>query len=196
MWISPEIEVLKFNIDGAVSGGFGLGLAGIGGVSRNYASKTLSYFSKNVGVIDVPTAILLAIKEASILFKSSKWTQSHRLFVECDSNNAVYWIKNIHLSPAPFKGIIEGIMATFEGLDRQVSLVSREQNTLADNVAKKKQIGCCILGVGSMPLLLHALPALSFASGFESFEGYACTHCFDGTNWRRAYWGFVVALVS
>ncbi|KAK9002057.1 hypothetical protein V6N11_024746 [Hibiscus sabdariffa] len=106
-WMPLEVEDLKFNVDGAVSGSFGL------------------------------AAELLAIKEAGILFKSLKWARSHRLLVECDSNNIVHWIKNAHLSPASFRGIINSILDTFEGLVWQVFLISREQNSLADNLAKK-----------------------------------------------------------
>ncbi|KAK9011756.1 hypothetical protein V6N11_039838 [Hibiscus sabdariffa] len=134
-WISLELEVLKFNIDGVVSGSFGP--AGIGGVLKNHEGKMLCYFSKNVGIIDALTAKLLAIKETGILFKSSKRVQSHRLLVEYDSNNVVHYIKNAHLSPVSFRGIIDNILAMFEGLDWQVFLISREQNTLADNLAKK-----------------------------------------------------------
>ncbi|KAK9006331.1 hypothetical protein V6N11_035372 [Hibiscus sabdariffa] len=124
LWCPPEVEALKFNIDDAVSGSFGP--ACIRGVLRNHKGKMLCYFSKNVGVVDAPTEELLVIKEAGILFKSSKWARSHRLFVECDSNNVVHWIKNAHFSPIEFRGIIDSILATFEGLDWQVFLISIE----------------------------------------------------------------------
>ncbi|KAK8984755.1 hypothetical protein V6N11_020070 [Hibiscus sabdariffa] len=136
LWFPPEAEALKFDIDGAVSGSFGP--AGIGGVLRNHEGKMLCYFSKNVGVIDAPTAELLVIKEAGILFKSSKWARSHHLFVECDSNNVVHWIRMLIFLQLRLEESSSAFWPRVEGLDWQVFLIARVQNTLAaDNLAKK-----------------------------------------------------------
>ncbi|KAL4281145.1 hypothetical protein GQ457_03G021060 [Hibiscus cannabinus] len=61
--------ILKFNIDDAMTGSFGA--VGIGGVLRNHEGKIFCSLSKNVGIVNTPTAKLLVTKEVVKLFKSS-----------------------------------------------------------------------------------------------------------------------------
>ncbi|KAK8517776.1 hypothetical protein V6N12_016617 [Hibiscus sabdariffa] len=68
-WVAPGKCVLKFNTDGAVEGS--AGKAGIGGVLRDYSSKTSMYFLKSAGVVDVMSAEILALVEAMKLFGES-----------------------------------------------------------------------------------------------------------------------------
>ncbi|XVF37794.1 hypothetical protein REPUB_Repub20aG0041400 [Reevesia pubescens] len=61
-WVLPPAVVLKFNVDGAFKGNSRL--AGIRGVIRDDASNILMLFSNSIGIVDIISAKILAIKEA------------------------------------------------------------------------------------------------------------------------------------
>ena len=79
----PLIESLKFNVDGSSKGK--PGLAGIGGVLRDYSGKVKAIFSKAIGLTDSNVAELLAVSKALRIFLSSKCISSHKLIIENDS---------------------------------------------------------------------------------------------------------------
>ncbi|XVE82185.1 hypothetical protein DITRI_Ditri15bG0127000 [Diplodiscus trichospermus] len=85
---SPK-GTLKFNVDGAAKGK--PGPVGIGGILRDY----MGIF----GVEDSNAAELIAIREAFIIFASSRWVQNHALIIESDSLNAVKWVLNPNSTP-------------------------------------------------------------------------------------------------
>ena len=87
-WSPPSFGVYKFNVDGASRGK--PGLAGIGGVLRNWKGEVLIMFSKNVAVCDSnEVGVVLVILESLRMF-SNEGT----LVVESDSSNAIVWELN------------------------------------------------------------------------------------------------------
>ncbi|KAK8996583.1 hypothetical protein V6N11_081850 [Hibiscus sabdariffa] len=96
-WVAPGKGVLKFNTDDVVEGS--VGKAGIGGVLRDYSSKTLIYFSKSAGVVDVMSAEILALVEVMKLFGESKWVDKFKVVFECDSKLITEWILRPHIAP-------------------------------------------------------------------------------------------------
>ncbi|GMJ08610.1 hypothetical protein HRI_004530200 [Hibiscus trionum] len=78
-WSTPLAGSLKFNTNGAVMGHFGE--AGIGGILRNHLGETIVKFSKSIGISDLSTAELVAIKEAVSIFARIKWSSSPHLIV-------------------------------------------------------------------------------------------------------------------
>ncbi|KAL4295515.1 hypothetical protein GQ457_12G025940 [Hibiscus cannabinus] len=100
-WIAPEKGSVKFNTDGAVEGSYGE--AGIGGCLRDENSKTLLYFSMSVGVNNVVSTKMLAIKEALKLYNSLKGSHSSTIVIESDNQSVVGWLQHPHLAPANIK---------------------------------------------------------------------------------------------
>ncbi|EOY31582.1 Uncharacterized protein TCM_038524 [Theobroma cacao] len=91
VWKKPQNGYLKFNTYGSSRGC--LGESGIGGILRNERGTTLALFSKLIGILDSTRAELLAMREAALVFATSRWNASHSLLFKCDLSNVVKWIK-------------------------------------------------------------------------------------------------------
>ncbi|XP_017974604.1 PREDICTED: 14.7 kDa ribonuclease H-like protein [Theobroma cacao] len=132
----PHQGQMKFNVDGAARGC--PGPAGIGGILTNHKGDVRVIFSKSIGVADSNLAELLAIKEAFIIFTSSRWRNDQKLVIECDSSNAVKWINQSHTAPWRMRKWliqIERMKEKLMGWD--VKHVRREANQRADSLANE-----------------------------------------------------------
>ncbi|KAL4351272.1 hypothetical protein GQ457_06G023470 [Hibiscus cannabinus] len=114
-----------------------VGKAGIGGVLRDYSSKTLMYFPKSAGVVDVLSAEILALVEAMKLFGESKWVDKFKVVFECDSKLIIDWILRPHIAPVKFKRTISSFFSISNGVEWSLQFAPRECNTMADILAKK-----------------------------------------------------------
>ncbi|EOY14430.1 Uncharacterized protein TCM_033819 [Theobroma cacao] len=79
-----------------------------------------------------------AIKEAFIIFTSSRWRNDQKLVIECDSSNAVKWINQSHTAPWRMQKWliqIERMKEKLVGWD--VKHVRREANQRADSLANE-----------------------------------------------------------
>ncbi|KAK8676524.1 hypothetical protein V6N13_142098 [Hibiscus sabdariffa] len=86
--------------------------SGIGGVLRNHEGKNLLFLLEKCWNGRCSNNTILAIKDVVQLFKSSIWSHSQCLIIECDSSNVVYWINSAHLFLVAFKDIIQSILKT------------------------------------------------------------------------------------
>ncbi|XVE65734.1 hypothetical protein DITRI_Ditri08aG0023100 [Diplodiscus trichospermus] len=110
--------------------------SGIGGVLRDHLGKERIRFSKSIGVEDSNEAELMAIREAFILFATSRWVQSCSLIIESDSTNAVNWILKPKEAPWRLRKFINYI-ENLKALIRDWSVViPRESNQVADETCK------------------------------------------------------------
>ncbi|XVF86747.1 hypothetical protein PTKIN_Ptkin18bG0067300 [Pterospermum kingtungense] len=107
---APPPGFLKFKVDG--SSLEKPGLAGIGGILREHLGNELIRFSKHVGIVDSNEAELLAIREAFILFSTSRWIFVYSLIVESDSKNAVCCVNNSASSPRGLRYLVNHIEKT------------------------------------------------------------------------------------
>ncbi|XVF78900.1 hypothetical protein PTKIN_Ptkin14bG0175000 [Pterospermum kingtungense] len=96
-WEKPTADILKFNVDGSSLGK--PGPAGIGGVLRKQFGFVLIKFSKSLGVTDSNEAEYFAIREALILFLTSKLMCDHSLVIESDSIIPVSWFNKLDFAP-------------------------------------------------------------------------------------------------
>ncbi|KAL4360531.1 hypothetical protein GQ457_04G030100 [Hibiscus cannabinus] len=133
-WNFPHFGFVKFNIDGAVKGSYGL--AGIGGVLRDHSGKILAEFSKSIGFADPTSAEILAIKEALITFASSEWNKKVELIIETDCETAVFWINNPNTTPFTFKDLVNECLSIGSNLYWKLCWTRREGNVKADRLAK------------------------------------------------------------
>ncbi|KAL4292083.1 hypothetical protein GQ457_14G022110 [Hibiscus cannabinus] len=133
-WVPPPIGVVKFNVDGAVEGGFER--AGIGGILRNSKNETLALFSMFIGCIDATSAEFLAICEALSIFSGSGWSNSSILIVESDCSLCVKWVSNPHAASSAFKILIDDCLTRCSGLKWSIEYVERLTNGIADKLAK------------------------------------------------------------
>ncbi|KAK8594160.1 hypothetical protein V6N13_125969 [Hibiscus sabdariffa] len=134
-WIASVKGSVKFNTDGTVEGSYGE--AGIGGCLRDDNSKTLLYFSMSVGVNNVVSTEILAIKEALRLYNSLKGSHSYTVVIESDNQSVVGWLQHPHLAPVNIREETIGCINECKDLDCRFQFVSREGNTVADGLAKK-----------------------------------------------------------
>ncbi|XVF42703.1 hypothetical protein PTKIN_Ptkin01aG0385500 [Pterospermum kingtungense] len=79
-WEKPPLSVLKFNVDGSSLGN--PGPSSIGGLLRDHLGKLLITFSKPIGVSDSNMAEVMAVREAMLLFVTSRWVVDHALILE------------------------------------------------------------------------------------------------------------------
>ncbi|XVF79224.1 hypothetical protein PTKIN_Ptkin14bG0203400 [Pterospermum kingtungense] len=98
---------VKFNINGSSLGK--PGLSGIGGILRDHDGNELIRFSKNIEEQDSNMAELMAVREATILFLSSKWVNTSFLTIESDSINVVCWVNNPCSAPWGMRPVINHI---------------------------------------------------------------------------------------
>ncbi|KAK8621067.1 hypothetical protein V6N13_067510 [Hibiscus sabdariffa] len=134
-WIAPVKGSVKFNTDDAVEGSYGK--AGICGCLRDENSKTLLYFSMSVGVNNVVSTEILAIKETLRLYNSLKGSHSYTVVIESDNQSVVGWLQHPHLAPVNIREEIIGCINECKDLDCRFQFVYREGNTVADGLAKK-----------------------------------------------------------
>ncbi|XVE91173.1 hypothetical protein DITRI_Ditri20bG0132900 [Diplodiscus trichospermus] len=105
---------------------------------HDHSGKERIGFSKSIGVEESNVVELLAIREAFILFATSKWEQTEALIIESDTMNAVNWILRPNSAPWRLRNFINHI----ENLklmirDWRIVHVLRECNQVADNLAKE-----------------------------------------------------------
>ncbi|XVF78436.1 hypothetical protein PTKIN_Ptkin14bG0132900 [Pterospermum kingtungense] len=136
IWAKPLVGTVKFNVDGSAIGK--PGPAGIGGVLRNHFGDELIRFSKSVGVAESNEAEYLAIREALILFLSSRWFDNHSLTIESDSSVAVSWLNNPNSTPWRLRNFTNHIQNLLKRIPRvKVVHIYRECNMVADALAKE-----------------------------------------------------------
>ncbi|KAK9046462.1 hypothetical protein V6N11_052349 [Hibiscus sabdariffa] len=133
-WIVPPFGFVKFNTNGAVKGSYGM--AGIGGLLRDYSGKILAEFSKSIGFADPTSAEILAIKEALITFASSEWNKKVELIIETNCETAVFWINNSNTTPFAFKDLVNECLSIGTNLSWKLCWTRREGNVKADRLAK------------------------------------------------------------
>ena len=90
-WVCPQENILKFNVDGAVSGS--TKKAGCGGVLRDSNGRVRGVFYGSLGEVDSNIVEMMAIKTALQVFLFSPWANNYALIIESDSKLAVDWIK-------------------------------------------------------------------------------------------------------
>ena len=79
------------------------------------------------------------MQEALKLFVAFRWASTHRLTIESDSSNVVYWIRNPHGIPWTMKKIMGHIVnLTDQLLGWEIGFIPREGNVLADALAKSE----------------------------------------------------------
>ncbi|KAK8564790.1 hypothetical protein V6N12_058372 [Hibiscus sabdariffa] len=93
-------------------------------------------FSKSIGVIDVTSAEILALKEACVLFSKSRWVQLFSLILETDCESVVVWFNKPVSNPFAFKKLVEECIESCVGCSWSIRAVSREANCSADKLAK------------------------------------------------------------
>lgn len=94
-------------------------------------------FSKFIGVADVNTVEVLAIKEAFKIFGASRWERSHSLIVKSDSSNAVSWFYNLKKASWKLRRellILEGIKRRID--EYKVIKINRKSNVMVDELTK------------------------------------------------------------
>ncbi|GMJ01970.1 hypothetical protein like AT4G29090 [Hibiscus trionum] len=133
-WTKPLVDSLKFNVDGAVVGGFGN--VGIRGILRDWNNVSIAMFSKCIGTTDATTAELLALNEAICMFKKLKKVGSGALILETDSSLCVGWIRNPSTAPGIFVGIIKECLSCCSDLTWSIQWAPREANQTADKLAR------------------------------------------------------------
>ncbi|KAL4367213.1 hypothetical protein GQ457_05G026650 [Hibiscus cannabinus] len=146
----------KFNIDGAIEGGFRR--AKIRGNLRNFGNEILLLFSLSVGLFDASLTELLAIQEALFLFSGSIWSNTFSLLLECDCSLCVEWLCRPNVAPPIFKNIIDGCLNFSSGISWSIQFAVREANGTTDKLAKR---GCVldfvILGLSFIVALCYVL---------------------------------------
>ncbi|XVF65211.1 hypothetical protein PTKIN_Ptkin09bG0229100 [Pterospermum kingtungense] len=86
---------IKFNVDDSSLGNprpFG-----IGEVLRDHMSRELIKFSKFIGVSDSNLAEVIVVREALVLFVTSKWVVLFSLLLECNPKSTTKAWKMIHM---------------------------------------------------------------------------------------------------
>ncbi|XVF62081.1 hypothetical protein PTKIN_Ptkin08bG0188600 [Pterospermum kingtungense] len=133
IWVELLVGTIKFNVDRSAIGK--PGPAGIGGVLRNHSGDELIRFSKAVGVVESNEVEYLAIREALILFLSSKWFDNHSLTIESDSSVAV--LNSPNSAPWRLRNFTNHIPNLLKRIPRvEVVHIYKECNMVADALAK------------------------------------------------------------
>ncbi|KAL4366199.1 hypothetical protein GQ457_05G012670 [Hibiscus cannabinus] len=110
-WNPPNQDELKFNVDAAVRGSFGI-------------------------AADPTSAEICAIGEALHLFVESDWSKSHKLLIESDSLLAVSWISKPQITPPSFQANIAKIRKLLDSHAWKICFAFRENNDVAHKLAK------------------------------------------------------------
>ncbi|KAK9037946.1 hypothetical protein V6N11_022843 [Hibiscus sabdariffa] len=128
--------IAKFNMNGAVKGGFGP--AKVGGVLRDHTGNVLMKFSNFIGIDDHMSAEFLAIKKTLSLFSSSGMAGGVCLQVETDYSNVVAWFRHPSTTSNAFKVLVIECVIVYKDLNWDLILVDRMKNTLTDKLAKMR----------------------------------------------------------
>ncbi|KAL2235277.1 UNVERIFIED_CONTAM: putative ribonuclease H protein [Sesamum indicum] len=88
-WIKPDREWLKLNMDGASKGN--PGVAGAGGIIRNYLGQTVFVFQEHLGLMTNTAAELNAIYRGVKLCIDNN---IRKIWVETDANIAIKLISS------------------------------------------------------------------------------------------------------
>ncbi|KAK8491660.1 hypothetical protein V6N11_023179 [Hibiscus sabdariffa] len=95
-------------------------------------------FSKSVGCIDASSTELFVIGEATMMFKRSEWAKRFQLILETDYILCSNWVREPSSTPIIFKSIVENILQFCDGLDWNIKVIQRSENTTADKLAKSE----------------------------------------------------------
>lgn len=134
-WQPPLEGVFKFNVDGAARGS--PGIAGAGGILRDWNGEVKGYFSLSLGVAYAYEAEIKAILYA---LKFCKEFGFLNIVIESDSTLAIGWVKNGE--NRPWKHLNDFHTIDFLRVDVNcvdIVHVYREGNDKADDLAKE---GC------------------------------------------------------
>ncbi|KAK9011944.1 hypothetical protein V6N11_040015 [Hibiscus sabdariffa] len=93
-------------------------------------------FSKFIGVSDVNSAELLAIKEVVAMFKDSVWSNSYHLMLETYSTICEQQLRNPNLVSVAFNDIVDDILNHYSGLIWEIKAVPGAANGIVDRLAK------------------------------------------------------------
>ncbi|GMJ01694.1 hypothetical protein HRI_003838600 [Hibiscus trionum] len=96
-WVLPWKGMWKFNVDGAARGK--PGLAGCGGVLRDWESRIRGLFSGAIRMADSNEAEVQAISFALKLLRESSWEGVQSIVIESDSRVALAWIQGVERRP-------------------------------------------------------------------------------------------------
>ncbi|XVF79011.1 hypothetical protein PTKIN_Ptkin14bG0184900 [Pterospermum kingtungense] len=111
-WMKPPAGFVKFNVDGSSVG--------------------------KPGMSESNMAELMAVREAIILFLSSKWVEDCSVITESDSKNVISWMKKTCSVPwrmRPVFNHIQNLLVKLKSWD--IVHVLRECNMVADSLAKE-----------------------------------------------------------
>ncbi|KAK3193125.1 hypothetical protein Dsin_024435 [Dipteronia sinensis] len=138
-WIPPSLDVLKFNVDGAVRGSPGqAGMGGGGGVLRNSRGRVLCLFSNHLGISDSNSAEIMAIHKASEICASKPDFIGRDIVIVSDSMTAVTWVNDRSFGSVKHVNLIYKIRGNLIKLGKTVVIYnSRASNSFADMLAKK-----------------------------------------------------------
>ena len=135
-WIPPDFNSLKFNVDGSARDS--LGLAGIGGVLRDFKGKVLCTFSSYVGLQIPVTAEITAVLKACQLCASLTTLSSNNIVIISDTKAVVSWVNDVGMGNLDHINYILEIREWLNTLGNvSVTVNSRSSNSLADSLAKK-----------------------------------------------------------
>lgn len=131
-WRPPFDGTLKFNVDGAARGA--PGVAGAGGILRDWEGTVKGYFSLSLGIAYAYEAELQAILSA---LKFCKEFGFLNVVIESDSTLVICWVKNQGHKPwKHFNDLhtIDRLLSDLNCLD--VVHIFRDANDKADELAK------------------------------------------------------------
>ncbi|KAK3221730.1 hypothetical protein Dsin_008755 [Dipteronia sinensis] len=134
-WIPPQVDALKFNVDGSDKGS--PGQPGIGGVLQNHEGS-LCNFSAYVGIEDAITAEILAIARACELCEARPEIVDKLVVIFSHSKVAVTWINNDGFGSIKHAQIIHDTRSFLSSSDMvSILFCPRSFNYIADQLAKK-----------------------------------------------------------
>ncbi|KAK4854076.1 hypothetical protein QYF36_018599 [Acer negundo] len=134
--IPPDVESLKFNVDGAARGS--PKAAGSGGVSRDYNRKVLCSFSSFAGHQCAKYVEILAILRACQLCASQPSLSWKNIIIISDLSDVVSWVNDARLGKLCYLNYILEIRQWISTMGN-VSVIfnSRVSNFFADSLAKR-----------------------------------------------------------
>ncbi|EOY07954.1 Uncharacterized protein TCM_022286 [Theobroma cacao] len=135
-WEMPKPSQMKFNMDGAARGSSGP--IGIGGILKYSNGVVKVTFSKPIRLADANLVEILAVREAFVIFSTSRWKNDYSLCIESDSSNAVKWTKQPDTAPWKMRKWLIQMERMKEELNGwTIRHIMRETNERVDNLAKQ-----------------------------------------------------------